>query len=75
MNNSLQEANLWFTSNRLLVNLTKSNFILIGTNQAISKVGKINIKLNGNSLQQCTLTKLLGVYIDKTFNFSTTFKI
>ena len=69
MNNSLQQANSWFTSNRLLVNLTKSNFILIGTNQAISKLGKINIKLNGNSLQQCTSTKLLGVYIDENLKF------
>ena len=53
----------WLMANRLHVNNEKSTCMLIGTRQRLSDLS-INICISGKSLENCTYTKLLGVYID-----------
>ena len=50
-------------ANHLLVNNEKSTCMLIGTRQLLSDIS-LNICIPGKSLENCTYTKLLGVYID-----------
>ena len=53
----------WLMANRLLLNNEKSTCMLIGTRQRLSDLS-LNICISGKSLENCTYTKLLGVYID-----------
>ena len=50
-------------ANRLLVNNEKSTCMLTGTCQCLSDLS-LYICISGKSLENCTYTKLLGVYID-----------
>ena len=53
----------WLMANRLLVINEKSTCMLIGTRQRLSDLS-LNICISEKSLENCTCTKLLGVYID-----------
>ena len=60
---STEKATEWLTNNRLLVNSNKCSCMLIGSRQRIKNLS-LNIYIVGNTLEMCTHTKLLGIYID-----------
>ena len=88
INIELQEICNWFQTNKLSVNATKTNYMVLGTPQStrkfidinqnidnlnhseltsssdVEKV-KLNIKLDGVSLNRVSSTKFVGVIIDK----------
>ena len=59
----------WFSANRLFVNTSKSNSILIGSKQLLNS-RSLNIKINNIQLEQVSSIKLLGVYIDNNLTWS-----
>ena len=61
MNKSLALANSWLFSNRLLINIKKSNFIIIGTRHNVANTDNITLRIDDQTLQQCLSTKLLVV--------------
>jgi hypothetical protein len=65
-NEDLRKINEWLNKNRLVPNLDKSNFLLMG---CPFKTTSININLNGNNLKRVYETKLLGVIIDHDLKF------
>ena len=69
MNVSLSQISTWFKTNRLIINASKSSYIVIGTNQAVANISNLNILLNNQPLTRCSNTKLLGVYVDEQLNF------
>ena len=64
--NSLQ----WMERNKLTMNLKKTQCMLIGTAQKLSKVRKICIKVGDIVLETVTSSKLLGVHIDECLTWS-----
>ena len=89
INNELQEICNWFQANKLSVNASKTNYMVLGTHHSTRKFidinqdidiltdsessgsrneekVKLNIKLNGVSLNRVSSTKFLGVIIDET---------
>ena len=92
INIELQEICNWFQANKLSVNATKTNYMVLGTpqstrkfidiNQNIDELNdseltsssvvekvKLNIKLDGVSLNRVSSTKFLGVIIDENLTW------
>ena len=70
MNQCLSDASDWFDSNRLIVNASKSNYILIGSRKKVENLkDNITVSIKGVQLEQCDNSKLLGVYLDSYLSF------
>ena len=68
MNTELQNLSIWFDSNKLTVNPSKSNFLIkpLKLNKPFSPT---NVFLNNISVPQCINIKYLGITIDMNLNF------
>ena len=56
----------WLSANKLTLNMTKTEFLLIGSNQRLSNIKeKPNILIEGEKVQQVFSSKSLGVQIDQ----------
>ena len=62
LNEKLNKLNNWFASNRLSLNVKKTNFIIFCSPQKFYKREDVNIILNGNKVEQISRTRLLEVY-------------
>jgi hypothetical protein len=58
----------WFTMNKLLVNVNKSNCMIISSNANTCKLN-LNLKINNTQLVQVNSFKLLGIHIDSQLNW------
>ena len=71
LNSCLIHVSNWFKENRLLINTSKSHFMVIGTQSRIKNINEtITITLNEKPLDKITSTKLLGMIIDENLNFN-----
>ena len=71
LNSCLIHVSNWFKENRLLINTSKSYFMVIGTQSRIKNINEtITITLNEKPLDKITSTKLLGMIIDENLNFN-----
>ena len=62
---TLHKARLYFLNNGLMMNSNKTQCILIGTQQLLSKLPpNVNIHLHDSIIQPTTNVKNLGVHID-----------
>ena len=68
MNKELQHRSIWFDSNKLTVNPSKSNFLIIPP-KLNKPFPQTNVFLNNISIPQCITIKYLGLNIDMTLNF------
>ena len=68
VNNTLSDVSEWYKANRLVLNVSKSNSMLIRSN-ANCNANDFNVSLNGNQLICNETTKYLGLYIDDHLNF------
>lgn len=59
----------WFTSNKLSLNASKTNFIPFG-HKRIPCNTNMNLTLDGNLSERTAHTKFLGVYIDERLTWS-----
>ena len=59
----------WFTANRLSVNPSKTEFLLVGTPQQRSKVTSLTISFQGNPLLHVPSCRNLGVTFDNDLSF------
>ncbi len=57
----MSKLHIWFSINKLSLNLTKSKFILFGK-KGVNK--NINIQVNGKNIKRVNEYKVLGVMID-----------
>ena len=64
INKELEEVNNWFKANKLSVNASKTNCMVLGTPHKTSKTNDVNIILDGVTLERVNTTKFLGVIID-----------
>lgn len=66
INEELEEVNNWFKANKLSVNATKTNYMILGTPHMVNNVkSNIDIILDNTALERVKHTKFLGVLIDE----------
>jgi hypothetical protein len=54
----------WMTENKLSLNLQKTQCMLIGSVQKLSRSSPLNVKVDDFTIQNVTCAKLLGVFVD-----------
>ena len=66
LNQDMECISQWLCNNRLCLNASKSNRMLIGSIQRLSRIGdhNINVFVNNVRLEQVSHVKYLGVHID-----------
>ena len=62
VNNELENIVDWMRSNKLSLNFTKTEFLLI---TKAKRKKSFEIKINGHAIQPSSYAKYLGVYIDE----------
>ena len=71
INNELQEVTNWFKANKLSVNASKTNYMLLGTNHKSSRLDEdASIILDNTNFKRVNDTKFLGVSIDENLNWT-----
>ena len=66
----LEEIRVWLAANKLTLNMTKTEFLLIGSRQRLSNLTESpTIKINQVPVEQVSTTKSLGVHIDQNLNW------
>ena len=68
LQSNLDRVSRWFQENQLVVNVSKSNIMLIGTKASTSN-SSIVTSLNGQNLTHVSNIKLLGLQIDSVLNW------
>ncbi len=61
----LQEIERWLQLNGLFINVTKTEAMLFGTSQRLSKVNHFKIDINGFEIKRVTKFKYLGVIFNE----------
>ncbi len=66
INSELKKLNSWLITNRLSLNIVKTEFMVIGSQQKLKSIdSEINIRMNENEITRVESVKSLGVHIDK----------
>jgi len=68
-NSELQLISLWFRTNKLSLNLTKTNYIVFYAMRKTPPPDNLHIAIDGISINQVTSTKFLGTIIDSHLNW------
>ena len=70
LNYDLSKVYTWLSANKLTLNLTKTEFMLIASRQKLSNISERPfLTMNDMAVEQVASAKSLGVYIDQTFNW------
>ncbi|RUA05977.1 MAG: hypothetical protein DSY43_03215, partial [Gammaproteobacteria bacterium] len=61
----------WLNANKLTLNTSKTEFMLIGSRQRLMTVETVpSLTINGASIKQVSSTKSLGVLIDESLSWN-----
>ena len=66
INEELQKVSEWLVTNRLSLNVDKSNYIIFSLK---NKRDKLSITMNNEHIQEKESTKYLGVILDRKMNW------
>ena len=69
INRELLEVINWFKANKLSVNATKTNYMIMGTPKMTSMIDQTDIILDNTKLGRVTKTKFLVVIIDENLTW------
>ena len=70
VNDDLNKVHIWLSANKLTLNLTKTEFILVGSRQKLSKLSETpSFMINDHSVMQVSTAKSLGVHIDQNLSW------
>ena len=70
LNYDLSKVYTWLSANKLTLNLTKTEFMLIASRQKLSNLSDSpSLTINNMTVEQVSSTKSLGVCIDQTLNW------
>ena len=71
LNQDLAKVNEWLVANKLTLNQSKTEFMLIGSRQRLSTfISAPSLAIEGVPIKQVPLTKSLGVHIDEHLTWS-----
>ncbi len=66
LNDELENIHQWLLSNKLTLNVKKTEYMVIGTRQRLRNFSQdINVSINGKVLKEVKTKKTLGVLVDK----------
>ena len=69
LNEDFPRVNKWLTANKLTLNTSKTEFMLIGSRQRLSTLQSSLSHIIGDApIKQVHFTKSLGVYIDQNLS-------
>ena len=71
LESSLENINSWVCSNRLQMNTSKTEFMMIGSRKQLSKCVENNIKVCNDTVEKSEIIRLLGIWIDSNLNLKT----
>ena len=69
-NQELTRISTWLTTNKLVLNISKTNYIIFTSKGKSYNKNVSNIKIDGNNIQQVNKTKFLGVVIEEHLNWA-----
>lgn len=70
LNEELMLLSNWFKSNKLSLNVKKTNYIIFGRKRIPVSDAQFMLSIDGNVLEQVDNTKFLGVFIDSKLTWS-----
>ena len=71
LSQDLSNINHWLIANKLTLNMTKTEFMLIGSRQKLNNLAVLPaLEINGTQLNRVNFTKSLGVLIDENLTWS-----
>ena len=70
INEELQKITTWFHTNKLSLNIKKSNFIIFLPKGKKCNTENVKININGNEIKRVNFTKFLGIYIDEHLSWA-----
>ena len=71
LNQDLENVHNWLRANKLTLNMTKTEFMLIGSRQRLNTLTESpTFAINDFQISQVTTAKLLGVIIDDRLDWS-----
>ena len=71
LNQDLLNINNWLLANKLTLNMTKTEFMLIGSRQKLNSLSVLpDLEINGTQFNRVDFTKSLGVLIDENLTWS-----
>ena len=72
MNHDLRNVNKWLVANKLTLNSSKTEFMLVGSRQRLGTYNTSpNLAIDGNAIKQVKCVKSLGVHIDDNLSWNT----
>ena len=72
LNQDLANVNQWLIANKLTLNQSKTEFMLIGSRQRLRTFQSApNLTINGTPIKQVSQDKSLGVYVDENLSWTT----
>ena len=72
LNDELSNFNLWLRANKLSLNITKTEYMIIGSRQRLRATTEnqiIEVCIEGKKITRVAESKSLGVYIDETLSW------
>ena len=75
INSELQNLHQWCCVNKLSINPSKTNIIVIPLKQTNATISHLHLSSNGSAINIVDSAKYLGVVIDNELNFKQQFKI
>ena len=71
LNEDFEKIRLWLQTNKLSLNVVKTEYMLIGSRQRLAKLLlKPNVCIGSDPIKRVRDTKILGVYIDESLRWS-----
>lgn len=70
LNAELQSVVEWVKRNKLVMNVSKTSSMVLGSNHTISKNPELNLRINDVCINQVHETKLLGIVIDNKLSWT-----
>ena len=69
-NQELIRISTWLATNKLILNISKTNYIIFTSKGKSYNKNVSNIKIDGNNIQQVNKTKFLGIIIEEHLNWA-----
>ena len=71
MNSELANLKIWLEANRLSLNITKTEFMIIGSRQRLSTINNYDLRVgvNRDQIRKVSKTKSLGLTIDENLSW------
>ena len=70
LNCELNNVHNWLIANKLTINVSKTEYMLVGTRQRLSRNRyDSKIQIGGVDIKQVSTTKSLGILVDKNLNW------